>query len=95
MNRDSRYVGTYLTLYPHAWLWLCIDIPSYKEYYVDHSTRMWLSFPPGTGEPSYSLNRTKLYIYFAVLRIRIWDSGAGAFLTPGSGMGKNQDQDPG
>ncbi len=27
--------------------------------------------------------------------LRIWDPGSGAFLTPGSGMGKNQDPDPG
>ncbi len=39
-------------------------IPSYKESYVDHSTRMWLSFPPGTVEPSCCLNRIKIYIYF-------------------------------
>jgi hypothetical protein len=30
-----------------------------------------------------------------VLRIRIRDPGSGAFLTPGSGMGKKQDPDPG
>ncbi len=31
----------------------------------------------------------------AVLRIRIRDPGLGTFLTPGSGMGESQHQDPG
>jgi hypothetical protein len=56
---------------------------------------MLLSFPPGTGEPSCSLNRTNIYIYFAVLQIRIRDTGSGAFLPLDPGWVKNQDPDPG
>ncbi len=34
-------------------------------------------------------------MYFTVLTNSVADPGSGAFLTPGSGMGKNQDPDPG